>query len=167
MIKFYLTFFDIYEFNKYFMTKNANFLQKYLHWILFAFFSVLLFFLLHNNQAPIRSYVVAVILLVAMVFIQKAFTQFLRRKNITKYVQQNPKVLAERELIIEKDKFVVVIDGKNMDYPLKAITKLDESKFHYFAYVSKQSAVIIPKRILAQFPEVNKLVERMKNIIAN
>lgn len=162
MIKFKLTFFDIFEFNKHFMKKNATLIQKYIHWVILLFFVVLMLFLLQHSAASIRSYVMVGILVVAMVFIQKAFSQFLRRKAVTAYVKQNPQIIGEREFRFDDKKLIVKIDDEDIEYPFEKFSKLDESKYHYFAYLSKDSAVIIPKRLQANYSEVAVIIEKIK-----
>ncbi len=162
MIHFQLTPFDIFEFNQHFMKKNANFLQKYIHWILMGFFVLLMLFMLHHNGATGLSYLMVSILVVAMVFIQKAFTQFLRRKTITNYLKKNPQVIEDRSLSFNNKEVVLTINGKETKYPLNDFTLLEETKYHYFAYLNQESAVILPKRLEKKSDEILKMVEKIK-----
>ncbi len=164
MIKFELTFFDIIAFNKHFMKKNGTFIQKYLHWVILLFLVVFMLVSMVKNNASASSYIMIAVLLVAIVFVQKAFADYLRRKAMTAYVKKNPQVIGDRVFEYDKKSLKVTIDNKQIVYPFDSFTKIEEAKDHYFAYVNEQGAVIIPKRLLKQYEGIAIVIDRIKAV---
>jgi hypothetical protein len=165
MIKFTLDINDILAFNKYYAKKNGTFMQKYIHW---AFFIILAFIIglnLYTQKASWPSYLIIIPFLVVVAAIQTAFTNYLRRRSLINYMKQNPGVVGAREYSFNDTDLTIRVNDVATNYPFSTMLKLEESKRHYYAYTTPQSAVIIPKRLLTQTDEAKQLIEKIRSNI--
>lgn len=166
MIKFQLTFNDIEAFNKHFVRSNATFIQKYLHWFILFFFVVFAVWNLQQKNAAIDSYLFLIPLVLGIILFQSAFSRYLKKRMLTSYIKKNPNVVGDREFANNDKILVIKINGKDCEYPYDSFIRLDEDKAHFYAYVSEQSAVIIPKRIFVLFSDMPVILEKIKAGIA-
>ncbi|MDR3706566.1 MAG: YcxB family protein [Paludibacteraceae bacterium] len=165
MIKFTLDINDILAFNKYYAKKNGTFIQKYIHW---AFFIILAFIIglnLYTQKASLPSYLIIIPFLVVVASIQMAFTNYLRRRSLINYIKQNQGIIGAREYSFNDTDLTIKVNDVASNYPFASILKLEESKLHYYAYTTPQSAVIIPKRLLAQGDEAKQLIDKIRSNI--
>lgn len=165
MIKFTLTLNDILAFNKHYAKKNAPFMQRYIHWAIFLLFALFIAFNLYTEKASWPSYLIIIPFLILVASVQAVFTNYLRRRSLVGYVKRNPAVVGDREYSFTETEIIVKLNEGSTSYPFASVIKLEESKLHYFAYVSERTAVIIPKRLLLQYDEAKMLIEKIKSSI--
>lgn len=165
MIKFVLDVNDILAYNRHYAKLNAPFVQRYLPWALVAFFVLLVAYNLQAQKASGLSYLIIIPLLFLVVGVQVGLTNYLQRRALNNYVKKNPALVGPREYSFTDTEITVTVNGHGVSYPLSSIQQLEESKRHFYAYLSGQTAIIIPKRLLAQFDEAKQLVEKIRRSI--
>jgi len=166
MIKFQLTFDDILAYNLHYMKKNGTFLQKYLQYIILLFFVIFMVANFYEHKATLVSYFLIIPIVGIIVFGQQAFSKFLIKKDILAYVKKTPQVVGVRELKFNDKVLTVTVGGKDTDYKFTEFIKLEEGNAHFFAYVSKQTAIIVPKRLLLVGAEVAEIIRKIEEGIA-
>ena len=86
---------------------------------------------------------------------------FMKTKSIKAFVENNPQSVGRRQIDFDEEKVTVSTNSVATDYKYSAFLKVVESEDYYFAYLGKQSALILPKRI-SDKEELSKLVENIR-----
>lgn len=165
MVKFELTLDDIIHFNQHYIKKHGSFFQKNLQWMLMAVFFIVLTIQVYQTTNSILFYAVVAVLALVIVVLQNRITQYFARKAMVTYVKKNPNFIGQRIYEFDDKELRVRVNEYSSSYPYSGISRLEENKYAYYAYVTEASAVIIPKRI-AQQPEALQLIEKLKSVVA-
>jgi hypothetical protein len=121
---------------------------------------------LYESHASTLSYFIIVPFVAIVVILQKYLSKFLRRKSIVKFLKKNPFVIATRTFEIEETELLVTIGDSKTDFPYSNFHSLEETKEYFYAFVSLENAVIIPKRLINKHPEINDLIQKIRKGIS-
>ena len=154
MIKFELTQEDFLKYNSYYLKHHTSFLTKNIRHLILLFMVVIIIynmkdFIIHKelwNHITMSTFIPLIPLIIAfiLIFRMNLWGGFVAKR----FFKNNPQVFGYREISLTEDKLIVTADNMKSEYGYDSFLGLVDEPEYFFLLLSKQVAVIIPKRAI-------------------
>ncbi len=170
-LKFILEQEDVQAFNKHYFRKKTSFIQKHLKWLLFA---VYLIYMLSTLKRPVSEEIldwgnwVILLLSIGVFSMIGVRSKRLTKRNVTKMVKEYPNMVGERQVAFLDDVIIYITERSKTEFKYTSFLNYEETAEYFVLYLTKQNAIIIPKRAFDNNEHIDALArmfkERMQQI---